>query len=199
MPPRDPSVGDPSRRDDRDPLSDRVDDLGHEGQGGDEAGVAPRLGSLGHDDVTSGVHGAARAVDLPAHVDDQKPVTVAQVEHVGGDAESGDEHRGAAFDDLLHLLAHVPGHGGQQVDAEGLARELAHAANLLDHHRYRHRGSAEAPEPTGFRHRRDEAVIGDASHSGEHDGVLDPEDLGESRTHPASALCPTGRGLSHGR
>ena len=75
---------------------------------------------------------------------------MAQVDHVGGHAEAGDEHRGPALDDLLHLLAHVSGHGGQQIDAEGLLCELAYAANLLDHHRGGHREGAKAPEPAGF-------------------------------------------------
>jgi hypothetical protein len=109
---------------------------------------------LGYDDVASGVHRGARVIDLSAHlsahVDDHEPVTVAQVDHVGGHAEAGYEHRGPAFDDLLHLLAHVSGHGGQQVDAEGLFGELAYAANLLDHHRGGHCGGTKAPEPVGF-------------------------------------------------
>jgi hypothetical protein len=53
-----PAVDDAAGGHHRDPVADRVDDLGHQGHGGDLAGVASRLGALGDDEVAAGLDGA---------------------------------------------------------------------------------------------------------------------------------------------
>ena len=71
-------------------------------------------------------------IDLAAHVDDEKPVAVAQLHHLDRYPEPGHEHRCAPFDDPLDERGHLAGHGSQEVDAEGLVGEPAHEGNLPD-------------------------------------------------------------------
>ena len=110
----------PAGRDHRHPVADRVDDLRHERERGDLAGVAAGLGALGDDDVAAGLDRGDGVADLAAHVDDEHVAAVAEVDDVTGHAETGDEHRAATVDDVVDLGRHVPGRGGEQVDAERL-------------------------------------------------------------------------------
>ena len=96
-----PPVDDAAGRHHRHPLADRVDDLGHEREGGDLAGVAARLGALGDDDVAAGLDRVDGVAHLAAHADHQHVAAVAEVDHVAGHAEPGDEHRGALVDDVV--------------------------------------------------------------------------------------------------
>ena len=60
----------------------------------------------------------------------------------------------------------------------------------LGHHRLvAHGRGTEAPEPSGLRDGGDELGVGDAAHAGQHDGVLDPEQLGESCAHRRGPSC----------
>ena len=55
-------------------------------------------------------------------------------------------------------------------------------------HRTHHRRGAERPEAAGLRHRRHERSVRDAAHSGQHDGVLDPEQGRETGLHTGGFL-----------
>ena len=77
-----PAVEEPAGRDDRNPVTDRVDHLRHERHRGDGARVATGFGALGDDDVAAGFDGGDRVADLPAHVDDEDVVVVAEPDHV---------------------------------------------------------------------------------------------------------------------
>jgi hypothetical protein len=106
------------------------------------------LGALGDHHVASGLERPPGVVHLSAHVDDQDVVLVAEVDHLGRNAESGDEDRGTSLDDLLDLPDQVSGHGGEQVDTEGLVRGLTDAGDLGHHLLVGHRRGAEAAEPS---------------------------------------------------
>ena len=108
---------------------------------------------------------------------------MAEVDHLGRHAEAGDEHRGAALDDLLDLADQVPGHGGEQVDAERLVRGLADLGDLGHHPLVGHGRGAEAAEPSGLGHRGHQGGVGHAAHAGQHDRVVDAEHVGQSGLH----------------
>ena len=181
------AVEDPAGRHHGDLGADRVDDLGDQRHGGDQAGVPPGLGPLGDHDVASGVEGAAGMVDLAAHVDDQHVVAVAEIDDVGGNPQAGHEDRRPAVDDLLHLSDQVARHGGEEVDTERLVGGVAHGRDLGHHALVAHGRGAEASEASGFGDRGDQRGIGDATHAGEHDRVVDAQKVGESGPH-ASVL-----------
>ena len=134
------AVEDASGRDDGHPAADGVDDLGDEREGRDLAGVPAGLGALGHDEVASGIDGTHRVLDLAAHADDDDVVAVAELDDLGRDPEPGHERRGAALDDHLDLLGHAAGHGGEEVDAEGLVGGCAHGRDFRHHLRVAHGG-----------------------------------------------------------
>ena len=67
--------------------------------------MAAGLGALGNDEVTASLDGAHGVIDLAAHVDDQHVGAVALFDHLGGDAQRGDEGGGAAVDDDLMVPA----------------------------------------------------------------------------------------------
>ena len=73
-----------------------------------------------------------------------------EVDHVARHAEAGDEHPCAAVDHRLHLALDLARDGGEQVDAERLARERSGLRDLLDHHLVAHRRGAEAAEAAGL-------------------------------------------------
>ena len=146
------------------------------------------LGALGHDEVASGVDGAHGVVDLAAHVDDEHVGAVALLDHLGGNAESRHEGGRAAVDDDLDLLRHAAGHGGEEIDREGLVGGRAHGGYLGLHGSAAHGAGTEAAEAARFRDGRHQFGVRDASHSGQHDGVLDAEQLGEASSHGALAL-----------
>ena len=112
----------------RDVGSHRIDDLGHQRHGGHQAGVTSGLGALGDHDVAAGRLGPPGMVHLAAHVDHQETVAMAEVDHVGGHAQSGDEDGCTPLDDFVDLALQVPGHGREQVDAERLVGGVRTAA-----------------------------------------------------------------------
>src|SRR5439155_12877289 len=114
------AVEDATRRDDRDTATHGVDDLRHQRECGDGTGVAAGLRSLRDHDVAAGLDRPPRVVDLAAHVDDDHAVAMTQVVDVERHAEGGDEHAGAAGDDLLDLPDEIARHRGQEVDAPRL-------------------------------------------------------------------------------
>ncbi len=73
----------------------------------------------------------------------------------------------------------------------GLSVSGAHAAHLVVELLRRHRRRAERAEAAGVGHRGDDRVVGDAAHSGEHDGVFDAEHLGQSCVHTAHRCSRT--------
>ena len=119
---------------------------------------------------------------------------MAELHDVAGHAETGDEQPGPAVDDVLDLRREVVGERGQQVDAEGLGRELPHLGDLLHHLLAAHRRRAHAAEAAGLAHGGHEAVVRHAAHPGQHDGVLDLEDIGQSGSH-APLLGPLDRAV----
>ena len=109
---------------------------------------------------------------------------VAQLDDLAGHAEAGHEHAGAAVDDGLRPGSTMsPGAAVSRSTPNGLsvsARTLAISStiSLVAHGR-----GAEAAEAAGLGHGGDEPVVRDAAHAGEHHGVLDLEDVGESGAH----------------
>ena len=81
------------------------------------------------------------------------------------------------------------GHGGEQVDAERLVGGGADGRHLLHHLLVAHGRRAEAPEATGLGDRGRQRGIRDAAHPGQHDGVLDAEQLGETSAHVKGLPC----------
>ncbi len=186
-----PPVEQPAGRDHRHPIADGVDDLGHERHGGDLAGVAAGLGALGHDDVASGLDRGDGVADLAAHVHHQHVLAVAQLDDVAGHAQPGHEHPAAALDDGLDLRLHVARSGGEQVDAEGLVGQRPHLGDLFDHLVEAHGRRAHAPEASGLADRRDQGRVRHPAHAGEHHGVLDLEDVGQSGAHDRDRRTPS--------
>ncbi len=176
-------VEDAAGRHHRDAVAHGVDDLGDERHGRHLAGVTAGLGALGHDEVASGLDGAHGVVDLAAHVDDEHVGAVALLDHLGGDAERRHEGGGAAVDDDLHLLGHAAGHGGEEVDGEGLVRGRAHGGDFGLHGGAAHGAGTEAAEAARIGHRGHQFGVRDTSHAGQHDGVLDAEQLCEASSH----------------
>ena len=66
--------------------------------------MAAGLGALGDDEVAAGVECAPGVFDLAAHRDDEHAVSVAEVDDVRRDAESGDEGARAALDQEFDVL-----------------------------------------------------------------------------------------------
>ena len=175
-----PAVEDPAGGHDRHPAADGVDDLGHEGQGGDGAGVPTALGALGNHDVAAGLDRGLGVAHLPAHVGDEDARRMALVDHLAGDAEPGDEERCPTGDDGVDLVRHAAGQGGEQVDPEGGAGALADLRDLGLHLLEAERRGTESAEAAGGTHGGDEIGIGHPAHPGEHHGVLTVEQVGQS-------------------
>ena len=130
-------------------------------------------------------------------------LSCSSVDDLAGHAEAGDEDAGAALDDVVDALLDLAGHGREQVDAERLGGELADLGHLLGQLVGAHRRGAERADAAGLADGGDEAVVGHAAHAGEHDRVLDVEQVGESRAHagtvaPPAAHVPVGASLAHG-
>ena len=100
-----------------------------------------------------------------------------------GHAQRGHEDRGAALDDDLHLFCHAARHGGQQVDAEGLVGALAHRRDFGRHRRVTHGARTECAESPGFGDGADQRGVGHPAHAGQHDRVLDAQQLRQARAH----------------
>jgi hypothetical protein len=185
-----PAIEQPAGGDDWHLLAHGIDHLGHEGDGGDGAGMAPGLRALGHDEVAPAVDGGNGVAHLASHRADQDVALVQQLDGVARHPEAGHEGPGAARYDVADLVGDLAGQRGQEIDAERLGREVAHLGHLGHHLLGPHRRRAHAPEAARLRHGGDEAVVRDAAHPGQHDGVLDLEEVGESGAHGAS---PYGR------
>ena len=171
-------------------VTHRVDDLGNEGKGGNLPGVAAGLGALRDDEVAAGLHGAHGVIDLSAHGDNDHVVAVAQVDHLGRHAQPGDERRRTALNDHGDLLGHTTGHRGQEVHAEGFARGRPDGGDLRHHRFVAHGRRAQAPEAARGRDGRSQRGIGHAAHPGQHDRMLDSEQLRETSTHESPSLLP---------
>jgi hypothetical protein len=145
--------------------------------------VAARLGPLGDDQVAAGVDRRPGMVDLPAHAPHQDAVVMAQVDHLGGDPEAGHEQAHALADGDLDQTAQVACEGDQQVDPEGPFRQPADGLHLLDHPVAGEGGGAQGAVAARLGDGRHQAGVGDAAHPGEHHGMLDAEQLGQSGLH----------------
>ena len=108
--------------------------------------MAPGFGALRDDDVASRLDGSGRVPHLPAHARDEDVALMTEVDDVARDAEAGDEDPCPAVDHRLHLALDLTRDGGEQVDAERLARQRSGLRDLLDHHLGAHRRGAEAAE-----------------------------------------------------
>lgn len=95
------AVEDAAGGDDRDAVTDCIDDLRHECHGRDGARVAAGLRSLGDDEVASGFDRGDRVPDLAAHRADEDVVLVQQIDHFARHAEASNEDRSTAFDHRL--------------------------------------------------------------------------------------------------
>ena len=147
-------------------------------------GVTAGLGALGDDEVAAALDRGDRVADLAAHAADQHVVVVEEVDGVAGHAEAGHEDPGTALDDVGDLGRHLAGDGREQVDPEGLGRRApAPWPSPRPSPGRAHRRCAEAPEAAGLGDGGDQAVVRDAAHAGEHDGVLDLEEVGQSCAH----------------
>ena len=179
---------------DRHAVADRVDDLGDEREGGDLPGVPACLGALRHHQVAAGLDGAHGVLDLAAHADDDHAVAVAQVDDLGRDAEPRHEGGRTALDDRSSTCSVMPpGIAVRRSTPKGLSVAVAHGGDLGRHLLVAHGGRAEAAEAAGVRDGGRQFGIGDTAHSGQHDGVLDAEQLGEAGSHecwPSLLLDP---------
>ena len=91
---------------------------------------------------------------------------------------------------ILTCSAHAARHGREEVDPEGLVGGRAHGGHLRHHLLVAHGGCAEAAEAARRRDGRHQFGVRDAAHAGQHDGVLDAEQLGETSSHRRSLpLC----------
>ena len=104
-----------------------------------------------------------------------------QVDHFARHAEAGHEDAGPTVDHALDPLLHLARHGGEQVDAEGLAGRSANIGHFLGQFLLIHRAGAEGSDAARFADCGDEAVITDAAHAGQHDRVFDVEQFSETR------------------
>ncbi len=150
--------------------------------------MAARLRALCHDDVAAGVDRALRVVDLAAHVDDEEPVAMAQVDDLRRYAEPGDERARARRTDGLDHGDQVARARRQEIDAEGLGGRGADGGDLPLHLVVIHDGGTEASEPAGFGDGGGHRGVGHAAHAGEHDRVLDAEQVAERGSNHGSAL-----------
>ena len=181
-------VEDAAGGDDRHALADRVDDLGHERHRRDVPVWPPASVPWATTRSQPASTAAMAWRTLPHMLTTSTLLLVAQVDDVAGHAEPGDEDAGARRgDDVARLSLDPVGHRGEQVDAERLVGELAHLR--------RSRATSSSPlmcdapsaaETAGLGDRGDEPVVRDAAHAGEHDGVLDVEELGQSSAHAPS-------------
>ena len=177
------AIEEPTGGDDGNGAVDGVDDLRHERHGGDGAGMAAGFGALRDHEITPGAHRGEGVADLAAHAGHEHVVVVAEVDDIARHAEPGHEHAAAVVDDRLHLRRHVGGHGGEQIDTEGLAGGIAHGDHLGLHAGEAHGGRAHAAEAAGLAHRGHEGAVADTAHAGEHDGVFDLEEVSQSGLH----------------
>ena len=106
-----------------------------------------------------------------------------EFDDISGHAQPGDEHATTMIDDRLDLSGHVTGHGGEQIDAEGLVGRSSHCGHLRFHTFHAHGGGAHAAEAAGLTHSGDESAVAHATHSGEHHWMLDLEDVSQSCLH----------------
>ncbi len=177
------TVDDAARRHHGHSLTDGVDHLGHQREGGDLARVASSLGPLGHHDVAASLHRRDGVAHLSAHADDEDVAAVAEVHHVTRNAESGHEHGAAAVDDVVDLRHHVTGGGGEQVDAEGLVGDAADLGDLVAHLLVAHGGRPHAAEAARLADGGDQAVVRHPAHPRQHHRVLHLQDVGQSSAH----------------
>ena len=105
---------------------------------------------------------------------------MAEVDHIGRYAETGDEHPCSVVDQRADLGFEISGCGGEQVDTPRLVGQLLGGLHLDDHALNVHRGRPEGPETSGFGHGCHQLVVRDTTHTGQHDGVVNFEDVGQT-------------------
>ena len=105
------------------------------------------------------------------------------VDDVAGHAEAGHEDARPALDHVVDPRFDLAGQRRQQVDAERLGRELADLGHLGGELVGAHRRGTEGADAPSVADGGDEAVVGDPAHPGEHDGMLDVEQVGETGAH----------------
>ena len=105
---------------------------------------------------------------------------------------------------VLVIRRRVDGRQDRQVDAERLVGQLAALGDLLGQVRRRRlRQRGDEPQRTGIRHARNEFRATDPLHTALHDGMLDPERLGELRpyrhrgSHPYRTVQPDYLAVEH--
>ena len=178
------SVEQSAGRDDGNAIADRVDDLRHERHRRNRAGVAAGFGALRDHEVAAGFDRGDRVAHLAAHARDEHVAVVQHLEHVARHAEArrrtASRRRSTTFDASSSMRS---GNAARRSTPNGLVGELAHMDDLVFHLLGRHRGRAERADAARVGHRGDQRVVGNAAHSGEHDGVLDAEHLSESCVH----------------
>ena len=154
--------------------------------------MTARLGALRDHEVAAGLDRGDRVAHLAAHRRDEHVAVVQHLDDLARHAEPGDEQRRATLHDLFRARDHALGQRGEQVHSEGRAREPADLLHLRSELVGRHRRRAERAEAACVGHGRDEPGEGHPAHSGQHDGVFDPEHLGESCAHAAHGAITVG-------
>ena len=81
-----------------------------------------------------------------------------------------------------------PGMAVRRSTPKGLSVAPRTAGDLRHHLLVPHGRSAEAPESAGFGDRGGELGVRHAAHASQHHGMLDAEELGESRAHQINLL-----------
>ena len=169
-----------------------IHDLGHKGHGCDPAGVAAGLGALGHDGVKTAVLAGLGVAHGAAHIHDLEACRMKAVDEVArGDAEARNEGRGPLLDDDVGRLLEGFGDGGQEVDAEGLLRQLADLAHLVADFLRAAACHAERSKAAGFGHGGADFGVGNTPHSREENRVFYAEHVtkGCAKGHGAFPEC----------
>ena len=94
------------------------------------------------------------------------------------DSEAGHKDSRATFDNAVNIFFKLARDRRQQVNSEGLVREFVDSGNFFVKLARAHRSGTERSDTSGFTHSSDELVVRNATHSGEHDGVFDIEQIG---------------------
>src|SRR3990170_548231 len=185
-----PAVSDAAGSDDRDGR-DRVHDLGHQGHGGDAAGVAAALGPLGDDDVGAALGDLTGVADGAYHGHDGHAVIMHLLRVWGGAAQPGGENGYLLIEhDLDHLLLAGPVLSQEEVDREWLIGQILDFAHLVAQGVRGHQGGADDAEAAGLGHGRHERGHRDTAHAGLDDRVLDAKLLGQLRLEHDTLLSP---------
>ena len=89
---------------------------------------------------------------------------------------------------ILTCSVMPPGMAVRRSTPKGLSVAWRDGRDLGGHLRVAHGGRTEAAEAAGLRDGGGQLGVGDTPHAGQHDGVLDAEQLGEACSHDALAF-----------